>query len=166
MPPDDGVWPDDGAGADRRLRVHDSTGVDGDALPPALAGGVAGQPHQQHGLGGDVLADVRARVRARQPLTPLPDRHLQPQAIAGNDRQPELGVVDATEVRVSGRSAVARWMGQQNGRDLRERLYHEDARHQRSTGKMTLEELFVHRDVLDRHDPPAGLMFHDRIDER
>ena len=54
---------------------------------------------------------------------------------------------------------------QQDGRDLRQRLEHQHARHQRRAGKMPLEELFVDGDVLDRDEPPARLVLGDRVNE-
>jgi hypothetical protein len=55
---------------------------------------------------------------------------------------------------------------QQNRRHLRHRLEHQHRRHQRRAGKMSLEEVFVDRDVLHRNQTPAGLVFGDFIDEQ
>ena len=55
---------------------------------------------------------------------------------------------------------------QQDGRDLRQRLDHEHARHQRRAGKMPLEEILVDGDVLDRLDPPPGLVLGDGVNQR
>ena len=62
--------------------------------------------------------------------------------------------------------AAVRPVHQQDGRDLRQRLDHQDARHHRRAGKMSLEEVLVDGDVLDRLDPPPGLVLGDGVDER
>ena len=55
---------------------------------------------------------------------------------------------------------------EQQRRDLRQRLDHQHARHDRRAGKMSLEVIFADGDVLDGDEPLAGLVLHHRIDER
>ena len=64
------------------------------------------------------------------------------------------------------RDVPRRAVHQQDGRDLRQGLDHQHARHHRRAGKMPLKEIFVDGDVLDRHDPAAGLMLGDGVDQR
>ena len=69
--------------------------------PARVAPGLVGdQAHQELGLGGDVVADVGDRMRAREPRPPRPHRDLEPQPVARDDRQPELGAVHAAQIRV------------------------------------------------------------------
>jgi hypothetical protein len=54
---------------------------------------------------------------------------------------------------------------EQQRRHLRERLDHQDARHQRRARKMSLEELLADADVLERDEALARLVLSDRVDE-
>ena len=81
------------------------------------------------------------------------DRDLERQPVARHDLQPELGVVHAAQPGAPDRRAVGA-VHQQDGRDLGQRLDHQDARHHRRAGEMPLEEVFVDGDVLDRLDAP------------
>jgi hypothetical protein len=157
---DDGMRPDDRAGAEPGVGMHDRARIDGHAV--AALSRLVGQPHQELGLGRDVVADVGDRVRAGQPGPPRPHRDLEPEPVAGNHRQPELGAVDPAQIRAPGRARVR----QQDRGDLRQRLDHQHARHQRRAGKMPLEEFLVDGDVLDGDDAPAGLVLRDGIDEQ
>ena len=123
-----------------------------------------GSAHHELGFGGDLVVDARDRLAPRQRRAPRADRHLEQQPIAGHHLQPELGVVDAAQPGAAGRRLAG--VHEQDGRDLRQRLDHQDARHQRRAGKMPLEEILVDRDVLDGHDPAPGLVLGDRVDER
>ena len=123
------------------------------------------RPEQQLGLGDDLIADVRRRLRPRERGAPPAERDLEPQAIAGHDLTAELRVVDAAQVDARvGRRVLA--LQQQDRRHLRQRLEHQHAGHQRRARKMSLEELFVDGDVLDRDEPPAGVVLGDRVHEQ
>ena len=126
---------------------------------------VGNDAHQQVGFGGDVVADVRSRVRPRQPRAPRPHRHLEPQTIAWNHGQTELGVVHAAQVGAVAAPGLAR-LRQQNRRDLCQRLDHQHARHQRRARKMPLEELLVDRDVLEGDHAPPRLVLGNGVDQR
>ena len=143
--------------ADLRARMHDRRRID--------LGPVGHQPEQQLGLGHDLIADVGRGLRARQRRTLPAERDLQPQPIAGHDLTAELGVVDAAQVDARVRRRVLA-LQQQNRRHLRQRFQHQHRRHQRRARKMSLEEFFVDRDVLDRDQPAARLVLGDRVDEQ
>ena len=123
------------------------------------------QPEQQLGFGDHLVADVGRGLRPRERRAPPAERDFEPQPVAGHDLPAELGVVDAAQVDARVRRRVVA-LQQQDRRHLRQRLEHQHAGHQRRAGKMSLEELFVDGDVLDRDEPPAGLVLGDRVDEQ
>ncbi len=161
---DDGVRPDDGTRADDRGGMHYRAGVNRDAAAVARPR-IHDHAHQQVCFRGDVLADERLAMCARERTPARPQRHLEPKAIAGHDGQPELRVVNAAQIRARGR-ARAGGLRQENRRHLREGLDHQHARHQRSAGKVPLEKLFADGDVLVRDDPTPGIVLRDRIHQR
>jgi hypothetical protein len=127
---------------------------------------VGPQAEQQFGLGDDLIADVRRRLGPGQRRAPAAQRHLEPQLIARHDLTPEPRPVDAAQVRPFGGPGVAVALKQQDRRHLRPRLQHEDRGQQRRAWEMSLEELLVDRDVLDRDDPPPGLVLRDGVNEQ
>ena len=161
---DDGVRAHDRARANLARRMDDRRGIDRDARP-AAGHALGHERHHELGLGHDGVADRRDRVRPRQLAAPGAERHLEPQPIARHHLPPELRIVHAAQVGVPGRLAVGAVDQEQRG-DLRQRLDHEHARHQRRAGKVPLEEIFVDGDVLDGDEPLAGLVLGDRVDER
>ena len=80
-----------------RAGMDDRGRIDRDA-PPAPPAPPPTQPHQQLGLRDDVVVDAGDRLRAREPRPARPERDLEPQPIARDDLQAELGVVDAAQV--------------------------------------------------------------------
>ncbi len=104
-------------------------------------------------------------MRPRQFAAAGAERHFEAQPVTRHYLPPELRIVDATEVGMARRLAI-RSLHQEQRRDLRQRLNHEHARHQRRAGKVSLEEIFVDGDVLDGDEPFAGLVLGHRIDER
>ena len=145
----DGMRPDDGARADARAWVDVRGRID-----PRLV------VHREHELRlrHELPSDLRGRAGAHDRTAPPIERHLELEPIAGHDLPAEFRVVDAAQ-----RHAARR---QQQRRHLGERLDHQHRRHQRRAGKMPLEELFVDGDVLDRHDPPTGLLLGDVVHEK
>ena len=114
-------------------------------------GPIGDDAEEQLGFRDELIADERRGVHPRQRRAAPAERHLQPQPIARHDLPAELGVVHAAQVDAGvGRRVIP--LEQQNRRDLRQRLQHQDAGHQRRAGKVSLEEFLVHRDVLDRHE--------------
>ena len=66
--------------------------------------------------------------------------------------------------------AVGTWRSRcsrmRTARHLRQRLDHQDRRHHRRAGKVSLEEIFVDREVLERDEPGARLVLPDRVDQK
>jgi hypothetical protein len=121
-------------------------------------------PKKQFRLGRDLILDKRSRLRLRQPPTHRAEPHLEAQLVAGDDLLPELGVIDAAQ------RTPRRWrrlvpLEQENTGHLEERFDQQHAGHDRQARKVTLEEFFVDGDVLDRDEPNARLVLHDRVDE-
>jgi len=102
-------------------------------------------------------------VRPGQVRAPGPEGDLQAQAVARDDRQAELRVVDPAQER--GRTSLGTVHQEKRG-DLRERLDHQHAGHQRRTREMPLKEVLVDRDVLHGHDASPRLELRHRIHER
>src|SRR5262249_12055579 len=92
-------------------------------------------------------------------------RHLDRQAVAGDDACAELRVVDAPEPGVAGRRAGAPLREQDRG-DLRHRLDHEHAPPEGLAGKKPLEVVLVGAVALDRLHAPAGLVLEHGVDQR
>ncbi len=92
------------------------------------------------------------------------------QLIAGDDVLAELGAVNAAQLHAETVAAAAvtarRRIEQQQRRRLRQRLDHEDRRHQRLVRKVSLEEIFVDGDVLERDQPLPRLVLGDGVDEK
>ena len=122
------------------------------------------EAEQQLGFRHDLVSDERHGLRPRQRRPPPSERDLQPQAVARHDLAPELGVVHAAQrdARVGRR---IRALQEQNRGHLSQRLEHQHGRQQRRARKMSLEELFVDRDVLDGDETAARLIFRDRVHE-
>ena len=169
---DDGVRSDDGAGAD--LCAPWTIALESIVTPghrrciPRIAlidDAIGHERHHQLGLGNNRFTDRGDRMRPRQFAAASAERHFEAQPVARHYLPPELRIVDATEVGMARRLAV-RSLHQEQRRDLRQRLDHEHARHQRRAGKVSLEEIFVDGDVLDGDEPFAGLVLGYRIDER
>ena len=125
---------------------------------------LAGHPEQQLGLGHDPAVHLRDAVRAGERRPPAAERHLEAQPVARHDLAPELRAVHAAQIRPTG-GAGALPLHEQERRHLRERLDHQDARHERRAGKMPLEELLVDGDVLHGHQPVPWLVLGHRVDE-
>ncbi len=102
---DHGVRAHNGARADRGAGMHGGACVDGHALARPAARraprAFTREPHQQTRFAHDVVPEVRTRLGAREPRSPRPHGHLEPQAIAGNNGQPELRAIDAAQVRTT-----------------------------------------------------------------
>src|SRR5688500_4418953 len=60
---------------------------------------------------------------------------------------------------------MSRRVEQQQRSGLRQRLDHQDRRHQRLVRKMSLEKIFVDGDVLERHQPLSRLVLADGVDK-
>ena len=104
----------------------------------------------------------RGRRCPRHAAVPSAECHRQLEPVAGNDLSTELGIVHATKPRAASAGLP---VGQEERRDLHERLDHEHARHQRRARKVSLEVLLVDRDVLHGHDAASRLVFRHRIHE-
>jgi len=100
---------------------------------------------------------------ANEPAATGSKRDGQLQLIAGNDVLAELGVIHAAQVHTH--ALAARMIDQQQRRRLCQRLDGEDCRQQRLAREMSLEEIFVDGDVLERHQPLPRLVLGDRVDE-
>ena len=94
-----------------------------------------------------------------------PSVTIELQLIAGNDVLAELGVVDAAQLHAAAAGAPG-VIEQQQRRRLRQRLDHEDRRHQRLAAEMSLEKIFVDGDVLERDQPLPRLVLGDGVDEQ
>ena len=162
---DNGVRPDDGAGADHGILVNDGARMH--CHPRASCSDAIGQKrHQELGFGGNLIADVRLRIGASQARPAGTDRHLEAKTVTRYHGKAELGVVDTAQVGPPRRRALGTHLSEKDGRDLGQGLNHEHARHERRSGKMSLEEFLVDGDVLDRNDPASGLVLEHRVNER
>ena len=94
----------------------------------------------------------------------LPSEIFEAQAIARHDLPAQFHVVDAAQVHPHVRLRVVA-MQQQHGRELRQRLEHQDAGHQRRAREVSLKEFFGDGDVLDGHEPAAGFVLGDGVDQ-
>ena len=154
---DDRVRTDGGAFADPGRGVHVRARVD--------EGGARLDGQQQFGLGDDLAIHGGHGMRLGQPRPRPSQRDLQVEAIAWKDVAAELGVVDAAQ-----RDARAHRRGSpienQRRRHLGQRLDHQHRRHQRRAREMSLEVVFTDRDVLERHEPVARLVFSDCVDQQ
>jgi hypothetical protein len=115
------------------------------------------------GFRDDLAAHGRHGGQPRDPPAPLPHRHAQLEAIAGHDLPAELGVVHAAQPRAA-IDALGR-RKQQQARDLRERLDHQHARHQRRAGKCPWKNSSFTVTFLTADDGGAGLVPDHRINE-
>ena len=123
---------------------------------------------QQLGLDDRLAVDFRDRRRLHQRTARRAERDHELQLIAGNDVLAELGAVDAAQLHAETVAAVGRRpsrVEQQQRRRLRQRLDHEDRRHQRLVRKVSLEKIFVDGDVLERDQPLPRLVLGDGVDE-
>ena len=151
-----GVRTDDRPGPDLRA-LHDDRGrVDPDAI------GHNGE--QQIHLGHDLIADKRHTARFRHRRARLQQRHFEPKLIARDDLAAELRAVDAVQIDARHRHRSFAIEHQRRGH-LRQRLQHQDARHQRHAGKMPLKKILVDRDVLVRDEPLPRFMLVDGVDQ-
>jgi hypothetical protein len=141
--------------------MHDGRRVN--AHPRAAVDRCAREREQQLGLGDDAVSQVGGAVRARQAGPARTEGDLQPEPIAGSHREPELRVIDAAQV---GTPAAVRAAHEQHRGDLGERLDHEDAGQRRRAREVPLEELLVHRHVLDGDDAATGFELGHRIHQR
>ena len=144
--PDDGMRPDDGSGSEPGRRVDVRGRIDSRVV-------IDGQ--HEIGFGHDLTIDSRGRLGADNRAALPVERDLEAQPIARHHLLAELGVLDAAQQD----PAVAH----EQRRDLRQRLDHQHARHQRHPGKVPLEELFVDGDVLDRDDPATRFELRDLV---
>ncbi len=99
---------------------------------------------------------------ADQRRVPPADRHFELQLVPGHDLTPELGLVHAAQEDLQ---APPLALEQEDGGHLGERLDHQDARHHGGAREVPLEELFVDRDVLVRHQAPPRLVLHDGVEQ-
>ena len=105
------------------------------------------------------------RCTPRQARSRTAEGHVECQSIAGNHLSSKLGVVDATQRDPRRRRAILA-LEDEDGGDLRQRLDHQDRRHDRHAGKVSLEEFFVDGDILERHEPVAALVLPDGVDQK
>ena len=103
------------------------------------------------------LLQLHIPKTAGRTLHALLERHFDAEPVTGHHLPSEFRVVHAAQ-RDSGQ-------GQKQRRRLRERLDHQDAGQERLARKVPLEELFTDGDVLDHHDPLAGLVLDDLVYE-
>ena len=119
---------------------------------------------QQVGFDHGLAVDFGKRRGLHQRPARGAERHDQLQLVAGDDVLAELGAVDAAQLD-AGVVAPVHFIEQQQRRRLRQRLDHEDRRHQRLVRKMSLEEIFVDGDVLEGDQPLSRLVLGDGVDE-
>jgi hypothetical protein len=119
---------------------------------------------QQVGFRHRLVVDEGGGARPRQPRAHPPQLHFETQPVAGHHLPPEFRVVDAAQPDAGGGRRLDA-VEQQHRSHLRERLDHQDARHQRRPRKMTLEEFFVDGNVFDRYEPVARLVFGHHVDQ-
>jgi hypothetical protein len=158
------VRPDDRARADLRAGMHDGRRMDLCELLRVLLRDAL-DAHQQGGFRRDLPVQAGDGAKLRERPAPRPRGHFQRQTVARDDAHAELRLVDAAQPGAAERRAVGRFH-QQDRRHLRQRLDHEHAGHQRLARKMSLEDVFVDRDVLDGRQAPPRLVLGDRIDQR
>src|SRR5690606_27466089 len=139
-----------GSGADRAAS---------EAVVSVFMDGSAGVDERQVGLGGNFVADQSAGFDLAQAAAERHDRSGQAQLVTGDDLASEPRLLDGGEVpdgtfdgiallgAVTGGVALAH--GQADGRGLRQRLHHEDARHDRLAREVAREERLVVAHVLD-----------------
>ena len=85
--------------------------------------------------------------------------------VAGNDRPPELGLVDPDDVHLDA-PGVRGALEEPDPGGLGEALHDQDARHHRGPGEMALEDGGLRRDVRLRSEgSPGGVEFQDAINE-
>ena len=119
---------------------------------------------QQLRFDDGLSVDFGDRRGLHERATRRAERHHELQLIAGNDLLAELRAINAAQVHPRALTA-ADFIEQQQRRRLRQRLDHEDRRHQRLVRKVSLEEVFVDGDVLERDQPLPRLVLGDRVDE-
>src|SRR3954451_8161054 len=89
----------------------------------------------------------------------------EPQLIAGYDRPAKAGLVDAAEEEEL-LLAIGHVAQAEDGRALRHRFDDQHAGHDRISGKVSLKELLVRRDVLQADDSLSVLDLEHAIDEQ
>jgi hypothetical protein len=89
----------------------------------------------------------------------------QYQSIPGNDRPPKTRFLDTGEEHEF-LIAVCYFPQSQQRATLGQGLNHQDARHDRRTGKMPLEKRFVDADLFDTDDTLERSQFNDPIDQQ
>jgi hypothetical protein len=173
-PVDDRRRPDCAAGADADVRTDHGMRTDRRALADfgrrvddrgrVDFGAIDGQAKQQLALGHNLIVDACRRMRDGERPAPAPQRHLDPQPVAGDNLSPELRIVHTAQVhaRAGGNRGVFQ---NQDRRRLDERFNHQHRRHQRRAGEMSLEEFLADGNVLDRDDAPAGVVLDDGVDQ-
>src|SRR5688572_14529966 len=125
---------------------------------------VARDDDAQGRFDGHLSVDAGHAAHATEHAAQLLDRHLEAQRIAGNHHAPEAAIVDAREeaelaaILVEAHDADAGGLGQC--------LYHENAGHDRASGKVAGELRLVGGDLLDPHHAGSRLELHDTIDHQ
>ncbi len=114
----------------------------------------ATQAEEQLALRHHLIVEIGGGLGPRQRGAPSLEGDLETQAIARHHLAAELRVVDAAQIDARvGRTLLA--LEQKDRGHLRQRLEHQHAGHQRGAGEMSLKELLVDGDVLERQ-PGAG----------
>ena len=103
-----------------------------------------------------------------------PERHLEPDLIAGDDLASKFYVIQPGEnekqfigpgLRVHLQSTPVGALDEESSR-LRHRLAQENARHDRALGEVPREVRLIDGDVLDRHNAPVRLELYDAVDKQ
>ena len=154
-------------GADLHLRAdRRQCGADDGAGADLGASGCDERRRMDRCAGSGSIAStsvaLRPRPGRRRSATPrhAPARRARRSSVTSSrSRSPgttwlaELRAVDAAQRRAVRRVVPSAACSEQHARRLGQRLDHQHARHQRRARKVSLEEVFVDGDVLDRDQP-------------
>ena len=118
----------------------------------------------EFGISADLALDFGLGAHALNPRTGAQRRHFEHQGIAGNDGPAEPGLFDSRE-QDQLLITILDFAQSENGAALSHRLNHQNARHDRSTGKVALKIFFVDADLFDADDTLARNELDYAVDE-
>ena len=126
----------------------------------------ASDRQHQLGLGHDLAVDFGEAADASRAAARRAERDLEPQPIAGHDLLAELGAVDAAQLHDVRRGDAARAASSSSSvAACASASIIRTAGISGLPGKVSLEELFVDGDVLDRDEPLPGSCSAIGVDE-
>src|SRR5579863_3448838 len=134
-------------------------------LSGLLQRGKMKKPASNHTLAGEFAINVGFALQPSRGLPEGEDFDFDSQLIARNHRPPEPRALNSGKYQQLV-VAIADFFEEQNGAGLRHRLNNQDARHDRISGKVPVEERLVDGDILDGDNALGALDLDYAIEQK